>query len=329
MKFTTEKLEPEALLMELQELEFVLEKMHHDNRDFAIIPNYQPRGQSIADQTSMGVVRGFQWLTVFLQLYIRAYARACRVETATAGDLSTFLTSWLSEMTDDEKVFLEFSQILHEWIPCPPLQSREAALAALGATIQPAEGQNGDAANAGGAGGQDKTKAESSPPPHVKKDGSAPVTVEASAESASKYYENAVSRTKSLLTDQNLLWEAFHVATLAQEAFILLQIVSLPYTTKSSKLKKLDHSIVDSLKTVSSQAAAQLKDLATALEDWAKAEGATEKQDAFVKDCEPLDAVDAALDPQYAESVAKLTLNARIEMADGLGKGIRKVVAGH
>jgi len=316
--------------MELQELEFVLEKMHHDNRDFGIIPNYQPRGQSVADQTSMGVVRGFQWLTVFLQLYIRAYARACRVETATAGDLSTFLTSWLSEMTDDEKDFLEFSQILHEWIPCPPLQSREAALAALGATIQPAEGQNGDAVvTVSSANGQEKTKAESSPPPHVKKDGSAPVTVEASAESASKYFEDAVARAKSLLSNGKLLWEAFHVSTLAQEAFILLQIVSLPYTTKSSKLKKLDHSIVDSLKTVSSQAACLLKDLATALEDWAKTEGTTQKQDAFVKDCESLDDINAAVNQQYAESVAKSTLNARIEMADGIGKGIRKVVAGH
>ncbi|KIO20263.1 hypothetical protein M407DRAFT_30110 [Tulasnella calospora MUT 4182] len=176
MKFTTEKLEPEALLLELQELEFVLEKMHHDNRDFAVIPNYQPRGQSLADQTSMGVVRGFQWLTVFLQLYIRAYARACRVETSVASDMNTFLSGWLSEMTEDEKTFLKFSQILHEWIPCPPLLSREAAMAALTGTATPSDAtaapaQNGGVDPAAKTNG-DQERKQSPPPPHVKQDGS-------------------------------------------------------------------------------------------------------------------------------------------------------------
>lgn len=65
-------------------------------------------------------------------------------------------------MTEEEKMFLKFSQILHEWIPCPPLQSREAALAAVGAvqtnlTV-------GDAVPSEGS--------KTPPPPHVKRDGS-------------------------------------------------------------------------------------------------------------------------------------------------------------
>lgn len=176
---------------------------------------------------------------MFLQLYIRAYARACKVETAAASDLNTFLTSWLSEMTEDEKAFLKFSQILHEWIPCPPLVSRDAAFAALGAT--PLLPENGDANGSG---------KETPPVSRIAQDGSGqcsrcsdsspvltlclvdPVTVEASAETATKYFEgsgflqsspsfltapypDAAARVKSLLEGGKLLWEVLHVATLS------------------------------------------------------------------------------------------------------------------
>lgn len=336
MKFTTEKLEPEALLLELQELEFVLEKMHHDNRDFSVVPNYQPRGQSLADQTSMGVVRGFQWLTVFLQLYIRAYARACRVETSVASDMNTFLSGWLSEMTEDEKTFLKFSQILHEWIPCPPLQSREAAMAALtGAAVASeataAPAQNGSSDAAAKTNG-DQERKQSPPPPHVKQDGSAPVTVEASTETAVKYFEDAVARAKALADQGELLWEVCHVATLAQEAFVLLQIVTLPYTSKSgkSKIKIADSgSVVESLKTVRTQAATHLRAISTLLTDIAEKEGTAERQDEWADGCAVLADVDAALGTEFAGSVAKKTLEARKTICEGLAKGILKVVTGH
>ncbi len=48
----------------------------------------------------------FQWLTVFLQLYISAYARACRVEPASAPELKTLLTSWLSEVRRFKREYL-------------------------------------------------------------------------------------------------------------------------------------------------------------------------------------------------------------------------------
>jgi len=193
--------------------------------------------------------------------------------------------------------------------------------------LVPPEAQNGDAVVA--VNGQDKKKPGSPQPPHVKLDGSEPVTVNASAESAAKYFEDAVTRAKALLSEGALLWEVLHVATLAQEAFILLQIVSLPWTSKSAKVKKSDHPIVDSLKTVSGQAATQLRDLAATLEAFAKTEGAPEKREVFVKDAAALETVDPALSAQYAESVAKLTLEARKEVVGGIAKGLRKVVTGH
>ncbi|KAG8985282.1 hypothetical protein FRB90_004840, partial [Tulasnella sp. 427] len=333
MKFATEKLEPEALLLELQELEFVLDKMHHDNRDFGVIPNYQPRGQSLADQTSMGV---FQWLTVFLQLYIRAYARASRVETSAASDMNTFLSGWLSEMTEDEKTFLKFSQILHDWIPCPPLQSREAAMAALTGTPVPSDGTstplhstNGDPSAKTDGEGERK---ETPPPPHVTQDGSDPVTVEASAETAAKYFEDAAARVKALAEQGELLWEACHVAALAQEAFILLQIVSLPYIGKSgkSKMKIADSgSVVESLKSVRAQAATQLRAISTVLSEAAEKEGSITRRDEWAEGCAALSEADAALSTEFASSVAKKTLEARKTVCDGLAKGILKVVEGH
>ncbi|KAG8902854.1 hypothetical protein FRB99_004016 [Tulasnella sp. 403] len=320
MKFTTEKLEPEALILELQELEFVLEKVHHDNRDFSIIPNYQPRGHQLAEQTTMGVVRGFQWLTVFLQLYIRAYARACKVETTAGSDLSTFRMSWLSEMTEDEKAFLEFSQILHEWIPCPPLQSRDAALAAVGAVVIHPE--NGDA-------GQERKT--SPPPPHVKQDGSEPLKVEASADSAIAFFSRAEERVRSLVSEGTLLWEILHVATLAQEAFILLQIVSLPWVPRSGKGKKpSDHpQIVQSLKSVNSQAAKHLQEISTLLTQFAEAEGSEDKHQVWADGCSALGNVNPALDRDFALNVAKTSLEARCSVSGGIGKGILKILATH
>jgi N-terminal acetyltransferase B complex non-catalytic subunit len=61
----------ESLVLELQDLQLTIVRggsgctfygicladiysAHHDNRDMSVIPNYQPRGQNIVDQTSMG-----------------------------------------------------------------------------------------------------------------------------------------------------------------------------------------------------------------------------------------------------------------------------------
>ncbi|KAG8891475.1 hypothetical protein FRC01_014676, partial [Tulasnella sp. 417] len=250
----------------------------------------------------MGVVRGFQWLTVFLQLYIRAYARACRVETSVASDMNTFLSGWLSEMTEDEKTFLKFSQILHEWIPCPPLQSREAAMAAL--TGAASDGTTTPAQNGGGGGDPaakpngDQEGKQSPPPPHVKQDGSAPVTVEASAETAVKYFEDAAARAKALADQGELLWEVCHVATLAQEAYILLQIVSLPYISKSgkSKIKLADSGpVVESLKAVRAQAATHLKTISTLLNDLGEKEGSETRRDEWTEGSASLSEANSAL----------------------------------
>ncbi|KAG9012058.1 hypothetical protein FRB93_002201 [Tulasnella sp. JGI-2019a] len=316
MKFITEKLETESLLQELQELEFVVEKMHHDNRDFSIIANYQPRGQLLADQTTMGVNRGFQWLTVFLQLYIRAYARACKVESTTSIDLSTFRTSWLSEMTEDEKEFLKFSQILHEWVPCPPLEPREPILTTADGTTE----GNGDA------------KGEPKPalsPPHVSQEGT-PLTVEASKETAIKYFEDAKARCEAALSEKRPLWEALHIATLAQEAFILIQIVSMPWVSGGGKGKKsADATFMQGLKAVRAAAATHIRGISTALTEYSESEGTADRRKEFVDNTAPLAEVSGALGHDYRLGVGATFTSARKASSGGIGQGMLKVVEGH
>ncbi|KAG8881321.1 hypothetical protein FRB97_009663 [Tulasnella sp. 331] len=321
MKFITEKLETESLFQELQELEFVVEKsslsvVHHDNRDFSVIANYQPRGQLLSDQTTMGVNRGFQWLTVFLQLYIRAYARACKVESTTSIDLSTFRTSWLSEMTADEKEFLKFSQILHDWVPCPPLEPREVNPITADGTL---EGKNGD------------TATELKPAlslPHVSQDGT-PLIVKASKETAIKYFEDARSRCEAALSERRPLWEALHVATLAQEAFILIQIVSMPWAAGGKGKKSVDASFMQALKSVCAEAAGHLRAISLALNEYSEVEGTAERRKEFVDNTSPLAQVHPALSHDYRLDIGATFTSARKTVSSGIGKGISKVVEGH
>ncbi|KAG8964769.1 hypothetical protein FRC03_001380 [Tulasnella sp. 419] len=307
MKAATEKIENDGLLAELHELEFVFEKMHHDNRDYTVIPNYQRRGQQIADQTSMGTPQGFQWLTVFLQLYIRAYSRAAKVETLAATDLNIFRSSWLSEMTEEEKDFLAFSQILHDWIPCPVLEPRESVLVAGDASVKPTELQ------------------VHGPPPHVKQDGSEPLKVEASSETAVKFFQDFASRVDTAIKNGKLLWEILHLATLAQEAFVLLQIASFPYLS-GGKNKKNDHPIVESLKSVKSQAANYLKDIAKSLTKFADSEGTSGRRKEFVQMCQELGKVAPELHDDYILNIAKSFTDSRKVVTKDVGKGIIRVV---
>lgn len=95
-------------------------------------------------------------------------------------------------MTEDEKEFLKFSQILHDWVPCPPLEPREVH--PITADVTP-EGKSGAPAT--------ELKPALSPP-HVSQDGS-PLIVEASKETAIKYFKGARHMYENLLLRDELM----------------------------------------------------------------------------------------------------------------------------
>ncbi|KAG5647223.1 hypothetical protein DXG03_000758 [Asterophora parasitica] len=75
MRLTHEPITSDIIDMELIELKFIFDRNHHDNRDFEIFANYQPRiSDSINAQTSLfGRNESHGWLWSFLKLYIRAF----------------------------------------------------------------------------------------------------------------------------------------------------------------------------------------------------------------------------------------------------------------
>jgi hypothetical protein len=79
-------------------------------------------------------------------------------------------------MTDDEKEFVKFSQILQEWIPAGSVQTREAALIAASVLVdtgvRPLNGTKTLASANNGATTQNGSEPKHLPAPHVKQDGS-------------------------------------------------------------------------------------------------------------------------------------------------------------
>lgn len=115
MRLTHEPAVSDAVDVELLEFRFIFDRsalsrisrffcvlrqlfytVHHDNRDFTILPDHQPRGQSFDLQTVLGgihpavrfdliifwrsnsnlILWQFGWLEVWLKIYIRALAQA-------------------------------------------------------------------------------------------------------------------------------------------------------------------------------------------------------------------------------------------------------------
>ncbi|KDN48980.1 hypothetical protein RSAG8_02333, partial [Rhizoctonia solani AG-8 WAC10335] len=103
----------ESLVLELQDLQLTIVRAHHDNRDTSVIPNYQPRGQNIVDQTSMGPSPGLSWLNVFLQIYIRALEDSLGPAHFTGREYNF---DDESELTPLEVEFRKFADNLNEWL---------------------------------------------------------------------------------------------------------------------------------------------------------------------------------------------------------------------
>ncbi|KAH7922099.1 hypothetical protein BV22DRAFT_1037860 [Leucogyrophana mollusca] len=347
MRMTHEPLNSDLIDMELIELKFIFNRSHHDNRDFATLPNYQPRCQPSLDQQTLlfGNSSGQGWLWVFLKIYIRAFQQASDLDDTVEdklliGDrpkqsndpenklplkerLANRKPEELEELTADELGLLDWATALGDWLepyhdhtrPPPAAVLAEASKQSELKTGLPLRGidvkpLNGEASNG-----------------HPKKDEEAPPVKEA-PELVSKYFESMGARFKELLDGKALPSELLHVATITQEAFILFAVETMRFKSASVvKIHKLG-ALVQMFKDIRTKASCVLKEMATELVKISEREGTAESRKVFVDVCKPI-MTSPTISHDFVLTVAKSVCDARKKVLEGIGKGAMKICAAH
>ncbi|CAE6517233.1 unnamed protein product [Rhizoctonia solani] len=281
----------ESLVLELQDLQLTIVRAHHDNRDTSVIPNYQPRGQNIVDQTSMGPSPGLPWLNVFLQIYIRALEDSLGPAHFTGREYSF---DDESQLTPLEVEFRKFADNLNEWL----------VIRELPKTDKPAP-QNGSENNGSETPG---TSAD----------------VPALAAGVIDYFEGLFKTFSEISKDESkLAWEALHVAGLAQEALVLFEIQSAQFKVPTTGKAKKDP-VAQGIKGIRPRASKALKDLAAAMVALGEEAGSEAKQNSFVADCKDLEEFAGVKAQEFVNTVAKRVTGARKSVFEGWGKGMQR-----
>ncbi|KAF8651484.1 hypothetical protein AX16_004782 [Volvariella volvacea WC 439] len=333
MRITHEMISSDIIDMELIELKFIFDRVHYDNRDFSILPNYQPKSSPGIDRQTLLFdlsAEGFGWLHVFLQLYIRALQQGSDLddtveEKLLIGDrpkqcpdpekrrpwkerLLERRSEDLTELTSDEQSLVEFATALADWLepyhnhtrPPPAVVLAEAAkqtelktgFPLRGVEIPPLNGNN------------------------TKKDEEAPPITEP-PEIVIVFFDKLKARFEEV-RDSISVVEVLHVATLVQEAFLILIIETLRFkSTSTVKIHKLG-ALTASIKTIRVNALAVLKDVAEFLVTRAQTEAGAEQRSGLVEACK--DSQDAGIDRDFIVGVAKKVVEARKKLLEGVGK---------
>ncbi|CAE6516858.1 unnamed protein product [Rhizoctonia solani] len=282
----------ESLVLELQDLQLTIVRAHHDNRDMSVIPNYQPRGQNIVDQTSMGPSPGLPWLNIFLQIYIRALEDSLGPTHFTGREYSF---DDESQLTPLEVEFRKFADNLNEWLVIRELPKTDKA----------ALGQNGD----------EKTNGSSETP-------KTSADVPALAAGVIDYFEGLYKRFSETSKDEvKLPWESLHIAGLAQEALVLFEIQSAQFKVPTTGKAKKDP-VAQGIKGIRPRASTALKDLAAAMVAFGEEAGSEAKQKSLVDDCKDLEEFAGAKTQELLNNVAKRITGARKSVFEGWGKGM-------
>ncbi|CUA68104.1 Phagocyte signaling-impaired protein [Rhizoctonia solani] len=282
----------ESLVLELQDLQLTIVRAHHDNRDMSVIPNYQPRGQNIVDQTSMGPSPGLPWLNVFLQIYIRALEDSLGAAHFTGREYSF---DDESQLTPLEVEFRKFADNLNEWLVIRDLPKTDKA----------APDQNGAENTNGGS--------------EAPKSG---VDVPALAAGVIDYFEGLYKKfSETSKDDTKLPWESLHIAGLAQEALVLFEIQSAQFKVPTTGKAKKDP-VAQGIKGIRPRASKALKDLAAAMVAVGEEAGSEAKQKSLVEDCKDLEEFTGAKTQELLKNVAKRIADARKSVFEGWGKGM-------
>ncbi|RDB21137.1 N-alpha-acetyltransferase 25, NatB auxiliary subunit [Hypsizygus marmoreus] len=340
MRIAHEPITSDIIDMELIELKFIFDRTHHDNRDFDIIANYQPRAlDSINTQTLLfGRKEGLGWLSTFLKLYIRAFQQGSDLddtveEKLLIGDrpkqtvdpenhvplrerLLQRIDEELTELTPEELLFIDYARALADWLepyhdytrPPPSVVLAEAAKQTELKTGYPLKGVDLQALNGLTNG-------------HGKKDEEPPAVTEP-PELVVKYFDNVKTRFSGVRGSSSPV-QALHVATLAQEALLLFTVETLRFKSASVvKVNKLG-ALVASFKTIRSNAIAVLREISADLVKQSEAEGTADKRKAFVDGCTIV--INTDIDHDFALNTAKKVTDARKKVLEGVGKGVGRV----
>ncbi|KAF8559771.1 actin cytoskeleton organization protein [Imleria badia] len=345
MRLTHEPLNTDIIDMELIELKFMFDRAHHDNRDFVIIPSYQPQCKPTFNEQSLlfGSSTGQGWLWCFLKLYIRAFQHASDLDDIVeqkllVGDrpkkssdaevqlplrerLALRKAGEVAELTSDETQLLDWATTLGDWLephhnyvrPPPAVVLAEASRQTELKTGFPLRGVDLQANN-GDANG------------HPKKDEEVPPIKEAPG-LLIVFFDTMLSRFRHLLESKCSISELLHVATITQEAFILFTIETMRFKSPAViKIHKLGN-LVSQFKDVRLRASCVLKEMSAALIKVGEVEGSVDQRRAFVQACTAVTIKQITHD--FVLNIAKSVTDSRKKVLEGVGKGMAKLNAAH
>ncbi|KAI0273734.1 N-acetyltransferase B complex non catalytic subunit-domain-containing protein [Gloeopeniophorella convolvens] len=331
MRVTHEPVTTELVDMELIELKFIFDRLHHDNRDFDILPNYQPRQQpAFASQTTLFTMEpGLGWLSIFLKIYIRALSEASDLDPSVEDDklligdrprqnhspeasiplkerLSGTTAEELSELTEEERLLVNYVVELTNWLD--PVHD----------FVRPPA----DTPGQGSKNGAPPSEANASNG-HAKKPEDTPATTEP-PESVSLYFRGIEERFSKALDGGHPIRELLHIATLAQEALLLLSICTKRFKDASVvRINKLGV-LVQHIKTLRSSAVATVGQIGAQLVKASELEGTPSKRRQFVDHCQALQ-LHPAISHDYTLDVGKRFTDSQKRVLEGVGKGLERI----
>ncbi|OCB92030.1 actin cytoskeleton organization protein [Sanghuangporus baumii] len=356
MRLAHEGLSQDLVDMELIELKFIFDRTHHDNRDFGVLPNYQPRGQpTFSDQTLLINSPGLGWLRTFLRIYIRVFLLASdiddvveeklligdRPKVADTAESKVPLKDRLPErkeeelgsLSSDERALFDYVSGLCDWLSPYHDHARPPPETVLAEATKAQELQrNGKAAvasNSASKGAHASPNGSPSPPTNgQKKVSEEPLPVKEAPEIVVGHFDALAARFKEVTAVKHLPWEALHVATLAQEAALLLALLSQRFKTPAVVKQNKLGALTASLRSLRQNSVSVLKDMAAELSEMGAHEGTVEARRAFVDACNPIQQL-PEFDNDTLLDVAKRVCDSRKRVLEGVAKGITKITTNH
>ncbi|KJA27088.1 hypothetical protein HYPSUDRAFT_35639 [Hypholoma sublateritium FD-334 SS-4] len=338
IRLTHDLITSDLVDMELIELKFIFDRSHFDNRDFAILPNYQPKvSDGLDEQTRLfGKPEGCEWLSAFLKAYIRIFQQSSdlddtveeklligdRPKPSAEIDKKLSLRERLVErspkrdesLTSDEVLFINYINALADWLepyhnyarPPPSVVLAEAAK-------QQTEIKNGhplkgvDASHTNGNGQHKKEE---------------PPTVQDPPQLVVEYF-NVIQQRFDEAQLKSSPSELLHVATLAQEAYLLFVIEILRFKAPAVIKANRFSNLVVSFKSLRTGALATLRDISSVLIKRSGLDGSNEARTTFIESCPP--ALMDQVDRDFVFIQAKRVTDARRKVLDGVGKGLSRL----
>ncbi|KAI0082628.1 actin cytoskeleton organization protein [Panus rudis PR-1116 ss-1] len=348
MRVANEQLNADLVDMELIELKFIFDRLHHDNRDFTVIPNYQPRGQPSLNEITLPVKMspGMGWLSAYLKIYIKGFQLASDLDDTVEdklliGDrpkpsadpenqaplnerLAIRKQEEIDDMTPEEQLFYEYASALSGWLapyhdhvrPPPAALLAEAAKANDLKPGHPLKNlAAAQAANGSTTNGQSKKDDE---PPAIKEP----------PELISKVFDELKARFDAEMNGQKLPSELLHIASITQEAFLFFALETVRFKQASVvKIHKLGN-LVQSFKSIRERGQEVLTQMADELSKLAEQVATPEGRHKFVQASSSIQ-TDTGFHHDYVLNVAKKVTDSRKQTFEGISKGIRKVIKNH